>query len=62
MAGDPPEWEAEFLKLSPLRKTGQPSDVADAVIYLATAEFMTGHTLVVMVGERRKPERRQIVL
>ncbi len=50
MAGDPPEWEAEFVKLSPLRKTGQPSDVADAVIYLATAEFMTGHTLVVDGG------------
>jgi len=52
----------EFVKLSPLRKTGQPSDVADAVIYLATAEFHDGHTLVVVVGERRKPERRQIVL
>src|SRR5438445_426167 len=50
MAGDPPEWEAEFVKLSPLRKTGRPSDVADAVIYLATAEFMTGHTLVVDGG------------
>jgi pteridine reductase len=50
MAGDPPEWEAEFVKLSPLRKTGKPSDVADAVIYLATAEFMTGHTLVLDGG------------
>jgi len=50
MAGDPPEWEAEFVKLSSLRKTGQPSDIADAVIYLATAEFMTGHTLVVDGG------------
>jgi len=50
MVGDPPEWEAEFVKLSPLRKTGRPSDIADAVIYLATAEFMTGHTLVVDGG------------
>jgi pteridine reductase len=50
MAGDPPEWEAEFVKLSPLRKTGKPSDVADALIYLATAEFMTGHTLVLDGG------------
>ena len=50
MPGDPPEWETEFVKLAPLRKTGRPSDIADAVIYLATAEFMTGHTLVVDGG------------
>ena len=50
MPGDPPEWETEFAKLAPLRKTGRPSDIADAVIYLATAEFMTGHTLVVDGG------------
>jgi pteridine reductase len=50
MPGDPPEWEQEFVKLSPLRKTGKPSDIADAVIYLATAEFLTGHTLVVDGG------------
>jgi pteridine reductase len=50
MAGDPPEWESEFVKLAPLRKTGKPSDIEDAVIYLATAEFMTGHTLVVDGG------------
>jgi NAD(P)-dependent dehydrogenase (short-subunit alcohol dehydrogenase family) len=50
MPGDPPEWEQEFVKLAPLRKTGRPSDIADAVIYLATAEFMTGHTLVVDGG------------
>jgi NAD(P)-dependent dehydrogenase (short-subunit alcohol dehydrogenase family) len=50
MPGDPPEWEEEFVKLAPLRRTGRPSDIADAVIYLATAEFMTGHTLVVDGG------------
>jgi len=50
MPGDPPEWEQEFVKLAPLRKTGTPSDIADAVIYLATAEFLTGHTLVVDGG------------
>ena len=50
MAGDPPEWEVEFVKLAPLRKTGKSSDIADAVIYLATAEFMTGQTLVVDGG------------
>jgi len=50
MPGDPPEWEQEFVKLAPLRKTGRPSDIADAVVYLATAEFLTGHTLVVDGG------------
>jgi pteridine reductase len=50
MAGDPPEWETEFVKLAPLRKTGKPSDIADAVVFLATAEFMTGHTLVMDGG------------
>jgi len=50
MPGDPPDWEQEFVKLAPLKKTGKPSDIADAVIYLATAEFLTGHTLVVDGG------------
>jgi pteridine reductase len=50
MPGDPPEWEQEFVKLAPLRKTGRPSDIADAVVYLATAEFLTGHTLVLDGG------------
>ena len=50
MPGDPPEWEQEFVKLTPLRKTGRPSDIADAVVYLATAEFVTGHVLVVDGG------------
>jgi pteridine reductase len=50
MPGDPPEWEEEFVKLAPLKKTGRPSDIADAVVYLATAEFLTGHTLVLDGG------------
>ena len=50
MPGDPPEWEQEFVKLAPLRKSGRPSDIADAVVYLATAEFVTGHVLVVDGG------------
>jgi len=51
MPGDPPEWEEEFVRLAPLRKTGRPSDIADAVVYLATAEFLTGHTLVLDGGK-----------
>jgi NAD(P)-dependent dehydrogenase (short-subunit alcohol dehydrogenase family) len=50
MPGDPPEWEQEFVKLAPLRRTGKPSDIADAVVFLATAEFLTGHTLVLDGG------------
>jgi pteridine reductase len=50
MPGDPPEWEAEFVKLAPLKKTGRPADIADAVVYLATAEFLTGQTLVLDGG------------
>lgn len=50
MPGDPPEWEEEFVKFAPLKKTGRPSDIADAVVYLATAEFLTGHTVVLDGG------------
>jgi pteridine reductase len=50
MAGDPPEWETDFVKLAPLGKTGKPADIADAVVFLATAEFLTGHTLVLDGG------------
>lgn len=50
MPGDPPEWEKEFVQLSVLKKTGRPTDIADAVVYLATAEFLTGHTLVLDGG------------
>jgi len=50
MPGDPPEWEEEFVKLAVLKKTGRPADIADAVVYLATAEFLTGHTLVLDGG------------
>jgi len=50
MEGDPPEWEADFIKLAPLRRTGSPSDITDAVLYLIRAEFMTGHVLVLDGG------------
>jgi pteridine reductase len=50
MPGDPPEWEQEFIKLAPLRRTGRPEEIADAVMYLIGAEFLTGHTLVIDGG------------
>src|SRR5712691_8377546 len=43
MPGDPPELEADYIKRAPLRRTGKPSDIADAVSYLLHAEFLTGH-------------------
>jgi pteridine reductase len=50
MPGDPPEWEADFLKLAPLRRTGAPSNIADAVVFLVQSQFMTGQTIVVDGG------------
>jgi len=50
MPGDPPEWEADFIKLAPLRRTGAPAEVADAVLFLAQPNFITGQVLVVDGG------------
>jgi pteridine reductase len=50
MPGDPPEWQRDFIKLAPLERTGTPADIADAVIFLANAKFITGHVLVVDGG------------
>jgi pteridine reductase len=50
MPGDPPEWQAEFIRRAPLGRTGTPDDIADAVLYLATASFLTGHVLVLDGG------------
>jgi pteridine reductase len=50
MPGDPPEWEADFIKLAPLGRTGTPSDIADAVVFLACSKFITGQVLVVDGG------------
>ena len=50
MEGDPPEWEADFIKLAPLRRTGKPSDIADGVLFLVQSKFLTGQVLVVDGG------------
>lgn len=50
MPGDPPEWQADFIRRAPLRRTGRPEEIADAVMYLIRAEFLTGHTLVLDGG------------
>jgi pteridine reductase len=50
MPGDPPEWEMEFIRRAPMKRTGRPEDIADAVMYLIGAEFVTGQVLVVDGG------------
>jgi pteridine reductase len=50
MPGDPPEWDADFIRQAPLKKSGWPEDVADAVMYLIEAGFVTGHVLVLDGG------------
>jgi pteridine reductase len=50
LLGDPPEWEQEFVKIAPLKKTGTPNDVAEGVSYLVNARFLTGHVLVLDGG------------
>jgi pteridine reductase len=50
MPGDPPEWEEDYIKLAPLRKSGRPSDVAETVVFLARSEFITGQVIVVDGG------------
>ena len=50
MEGDPPEWEAEFIKRAPLGRTGKPSDITDSVLFLVQSKFITGQVLVVDGG------------
>jgi NAD(P)-dependent dehydrogenase (short-subunit alcohol dehydrogenase family) len=50
MPGDPPEWEADFVKIAPLKHSGTTKDVVEAVSYLVHAHFVTGQVLVVDGG------------
>ena len=50
MAGDPPEWERNFIKVAPLQRSGSPADICDAVVYLVNAKFVTGQVLGVDGG------------
>jgi pteridine reductase len=50
MPGDPPEWEEDFVKRAPLRRSGRPSDVVETVVFLVRSEFITGQVIVVDGG------------
>jgi NAD(P)-dependent dehydrogenase (short-subunit alcohol dehydrogenase family) len=42
--------DKEYIRKAPLGRTGTGDDIADAVAYLATADFITGQTIVVDGG------------
>jgi len=50
MPGDPAEWESDYIRRAPLKRSGRPEDITDAILYLATASFVTGHLLVLDGG------------
>lgn len=47
-----PGWGETWLAMSPMRRLGEPVDVAQAVLYLASdaAAFVTGSNLIVDGG------------
>ena len=45
-----PEFQEFFLKHTPIRRMGEPQEIADAVLYLASAEFTTGQVIAVHGG------------
>ncbi len=47
---DAPEIAATFIRQAPLKRTGGPEDIADAVSYLVHASFVTGQVMVVDGG------------
>jgi pteridine reductase len=50
MDGDPEDWEKDFIRRAPLKRSGTTQDITDAVMYLIVAEFVTGEVLVVDGG------------
>jgi NAD(P)-dependent dehydrogenase (short-subunit alcohol dehydrogenase family) len=48
--GDAPEIAEDFIRRAPLRRSGDPSDIDDAVIFLAKSPFITGQVIVVDGG------------
>jgi pteridine reductase len=50
MPGDPPEWQSDFIRRAPMKRTGRPEEIAEGVMYLVGAEFVTGQVLVIDGG------------
>ncbi len=50
MPGDPPDWEPDYIKRAPLRRTGSTADVTAAVSFLVNSSFITGQVLVLDGG------------
>lgn len=50
MSDDPSEWESDFVRRAPLRRSGTTDDMAEAVSFLVRSQFMTGQVLVVDAG------------
>jgi pteridine reductase len=50
--GSDPEFAESFARETPLQRLGSPTDVANAVQYLAAAGYITGETLFVDGGRR----------
>ncbi len=50
MEGDPADWEGDFIKRAPLRRSGRPADITDTVLFLVHSRFITGQVLVVDGG------------
>jgi pteridine reductase len=52
----PADWPGDarerFVRDTPLARLGTPQDVAEAVLYLLRAPYVTGHVLVVDGGRR----------
>jgi NAD(P)-dependent dehydrogenase (short-subunit alcohol dehydrogenase family) len=48
--GDAPELAEDFIRKAPLKRTGTPQDITEAVLYLVHAAFVTGQVLVVDGG------------
>ena len=48
--GDAPEIAEDFIRRAPLRRTGGPQDIDDAVIFLSQSPFITGQVIVVDGG------------
>jgi 3-oxoacyl-[acyl-carrier protein] reductase/pteridine reductase len=47
---DAPEIAADFIRRAPLRRSGGPKDIDEAVVFLASSPFVTGQILVVDGG------------